>query len=70
MPAAWAVPTASERGANSQVAHKWARWLHNPSPLPPCGGGPNFVLATPRNIPPGVGYGWQCFPRDKFLVRV
>ena len=34
------------------------------------GGGPNFVLATPRNIPPGVGYGWQFFPRDKFWVRV
>ena len=24
---------ASQRGANSQVAHKWARWLHNPCPL-------------------------------------
>ena len=21
-------PTASERGAKSEVAHKWARWLH------------------------------------------
>ena len=21
---------ASERGAESHVAHKWARWLHNP----------------------------------------
>ena len=29
-PAAWGVPTASERGAESKVAHKWARWLHNP----------------------------------------
>ena len=27
---AWGVPTASERGAQSKVAHKWARWLHNP----------------------------------------
>ena len=27
--AAWGVPTASERGAESEVAHKWARWLHN-----------------------------------------
>ena len=26
-PAAWGVPTASKRGAESQVAHKWARWL-------------------------------------------
>ena len=24
-PAAWGVPTASERGAESEVAHKWAR---------------------------------------------
>ena len=29
-PAAWGVPTASERGADSEVAHKWARWLNNP----------------------------------------
>ena len=36
-PAAWRVPTASERGAESQVAHKWARWLHNPRRL----GGPD-----------------------------
>ena len=28
--AAWGVPTASQRGAKSHVAHKWARWLHNP----------------------------------------
>ena len=34
--AAWGVPTASERGAQSKVAHKWARWLHNPCLL----GGP------------------------------
>ena len=27
------VPTASERGAESQVAHKWAGWLHNPCRL-------------------------------------
>ena len=27
------VPTASERGAESKVAHKWARWLHNPCRL-------------------------------------
>ena len=26
-PAARAVPTASERGAESEVAHKWATWL-------------------------------------------
>ena len=31
IPAAPGVPTASERGAESRVAHKWARWLHNPA---------------------------------------
>ena len=29
-PAAWGVPTASKRRAEAKVAHKWARWLHNP----------------------------------------
>ena len=28
-PAASGAPTASERGAKSEVAHNWARWLHN-----------------------------------------
>ena len=32
-PAAWWVPTTSERGAQSDVANKWAGWLHNPCPL-------------------------------------
>ena len=32
-PAAWGVPTASERGAKSEVAHKWAGWRHNPCRL-------------------------------------
>ena len=32
-PAAWGISTASERGAESEVAHKWARWLHNPCRL-------------------------------------
>ena len=32
-PPAWGVPTASERGAESKVAHKWARWLDNPCRL-------------------------------------
>ena len=27
------VPTASQRGAESEVAHKWAGWLHNPCRL-------------------------------------
>ena len=32
-PTALGVPTASERGAESEVAHKYARWLHNPCRL-------------------------------------
>ena len=28
--AAWVVPNALQRGAESEVAHKWAMWLHNP----------------------------------------
>ena len=43
-PAAWGVPTASERGAESEVAHKWARWLHNPCRL----GGPHRFKAGGR----------------------
>ena len=35
-PAVWGVPTASDRGAELGVAHKWAGWLHNPYRL----GGP------------------------------
>ena len=35
------IPTASQRGAQSQVAHKWARWLHNPCRL----GDPNRFTA-------------------------
>ena len=32
-PAAWGVPSASEWGAESKVAYKWARRRHNPFPL-------------------------------------
>ena len=32
-PAAWGRPSASGRGAKSEVAHLWARWLHNPCRL-------------------------------------
>ena len=32
-PAASGIPTASERSANSEVAYKWARWLHHPCRL-------------------------------------
>ena len=29
-PAVSGIPTASERGAKSEVAHKWGKWLHHP----------------------------------------
>ena len=32
-PAASGIPTASEREAKSEVAHKWARWLRHPCRL-------------------------------------
>ena len=32
-PAASGIPSASEQGAKSEVAHLWARWLRNPCRL-------------------------------------
>ena len=32
-PAVSGIPTAAERGAKSEVAHLWARWLHHPCRL-------------------------------------
>ena len=32
-PAVSGIPTASERGGNSEVAHKWAKWLRHPCRL-------------------------------------
>ena len=32
-PAAGGIPSASKRGTKLEVAHKWARWLHNPCRL-------------------------------------
>ena len=53
-PTARGVPTASERGAKSQVAHKWARWLHNPY----CLGGPHRFTARGKiRSGPQVGKG-------------
>ena len=43
-PTAWGVPTASKRGAQTEVAHKWARWLHNPCRL----GGPHHFKVGGR----------------------
>ena len=32
-PAASGIPSASKQGTESEVAHKWARWLHHPCRL-------------------------------------
>ena len=48
--ATWGVPNASEWGAESKVAHKWAGWLHGPCRL----GGPQHFRAggrIPTQIP-------------------
>ena len=48
--AAWGVPTASQWGEEPEVAHRWARWLHNPCRLggsPPLqSGGQNWRWPT------------------------
>ena len=43
-PAAGGIRTNSERGEESEVAHKWARWLHNPC----CLGDPHRFRAGGR----------------------
>ena len=61
-PAAWGVPTASERGAESEVAHEWARWLHNP-----------FRMGVPTSSPwgggkPEVAHKWARWPHSPFRL--
>ena len=58
-PAAWGVPTASERGAESEVAHKWARWLHNPCRL---GGSPPLQSGGQNQRWPTSGQGGYITP--------
>ena len=41
----WGVRTASQRGAGTKVAHKWARWLHDPCRM----GGPHRFTARGQN---------------------
>ena len=53
-PAAWGIPTASEHGAESEVAHKWARWLHNPCPP---GGSPPLQSRGQNQMWPTSGQG-------------
>ena len=51
-PAAWGIPSASRRGTKSEVAHKWARRLHNPCRL----GGPlRFTAGEKIRSGPQVG---------------
>ena len=49
-PAASGIPTTSQRGAESELAHKWARWLHNHcrlgDPHTPRSGGQNQKWPT------------------------
>ena len=52
-PFAGVVPTASKRGAESEVAHKRARWLHNPYHL----GGPDRFRAGGGRIRSGPHVG-------------
>ena len=61
-PAASGVPTVLERGTKSEVAHKWARWLHYPCRLGgpqrfiaggKVGGGPPVGKVATQPLPPG-----------------
>ena len=50
--AAWGVPTTSKRGAESEVARKWAKWLYNPCRL----GGPyRFKAGNKMRTGPQLG---------------
>ena len=65
-PAASGIPTASERGAVLEVAHKWARWLHNPCRLgvpTALKQGAESEVAAVRN---GKSYFWG--PRNKAWI--
>ena len=57
--AAWGIPTASERGAKSEVAHKWARWLHHPCRL---GGSPPLQSGGQHQKWPTSGQGGYITP--------
>ena len=61
-PAARGVPNTSEQGAESEVAHKWAAWLHNPCRLgvpqqfragERIISGPKVGQAATQHLPPG-----------------
>ena len=54
-PAVWGVPNASERATKSEVAHKWAGWLHHPC----CLGGPQRYRAGTKSK---VAHNWAHQP--------
>ena len=60
-PAALGVATALERGAESEVAHKWARWLHNPCRL----GGPHRFKAGAE---PEVAHKWARWLHNPYCL--
>ena len=45
IPAVWEVPNASKHGTKSEVAQRWASWLHHPCHL----GGPQRLRAGDKN---------------------
>ena len=73
-PAASGIPTASERGAKSEVGHKWARWLRHPCRLGDphrlrAGGqlrsGARSPLPPPGSPPPQSGGQNQKWPTNE-----
>ena len=56
-PAAWGVPTASEQGAESDVAHKWAQWLQNSCRL-------GVPTASERGAESEVAHKWARWPHN------
>ena len=61
MPPRW-VPTPSERGAGSEGADKWARWLYNPCRL---GGVPTLQSGGQIQKWPTRGQGGYITPAAK-----
>ena len=58
-PAASGIPAASKRAAKSEVAHKWARWLHHPCRL---GDPHSFRAGVPNQKWPINGQGGYITP--------
>ena len=62
-PTASRIPSALERGAKSEVAHLWARWLHNS--LPPRG----FPLLQSAGAESEVAHLWARWLRNPCRLR-